>query len=100
MNTAIGPAASEPVEYMGLSREDLIELIQIQGDGPIRINFAGKATARRIARRVRPRVLVKIKKYSVGTPEEQSKNLVIEGDNLQTMATLYRIRGHVDLIQF
>ena len=29
---------------------------------------------------------------------EQARNLVIEGDNLQAMATLYRERGQVDLI--
>ncbi len=39
-----------------------------------------------------------VKKYSAGPVEEQAKNLVIEGDNLQAMATLYRERGQVDLI--
>ena len=34
----------------------------------------------------------------VGPEEERAKNLVIEGDNLQAMATLYRERGQVDLI--
>jgi adenine-specific DNA-methyltransferase len=39
-----------------------------------------------------------IKKYSAGLPEEQARNIVIEGDNLQALATLYRERGQVDLI--
>ena len=39
-----------------------------------------------------------IAKYSVGSPEEQAQNLVIEGDNLQGMVTLYGYRGQVDLL--
>lgn len=54
--------------------------------------------AARVARKVRPRVLRKVKKYSVGPPEAQAANRLIEGDNLQAMATLYRERGGVDLI--
>lgn len=92
------PESEEPIELAALSRSELIDLIQQQGEGPIRIQFVGKSTARRIARRVRPRVLEPIKKYGVGTPEEQSVNVLIEGDNLQAMSTLYKIRGHVDLI--
>ena len=34
----------------------------------------------------------------MGTPEEQCKNLLIEGENLQAMVTLYKYRGEVDLI--
>src|SRR5262249_17411459 len=33
-----------------------------------------------------------------GPEEEQARNQVIEGENLQTMITLYRERGQVDLI--
>jgi len=64
----------------------------------IEIGFAGKGNARRLARRVRPRTLRTLKTHSSGSPEEQARNLLIEGDNLQAMATLYRERGHVDLI--
>jgi len=88
----VNPALAE------LSRSELIEIIQQQGDGPIRIQFAGKSTASGIARKVRPRVMNPIKKYSAGTPDQQSRNLLIEGDNLQAMATLHRLRGQVDLV--
>ena len=64
----------------------------------IRITFVGKDNARQLARRVRPRVMSGIAKYSVGTAEEQARNMVIEGDNLQALVTLYRERGQVDLI--
>lgn len=81
-----------------LTREELIDLVEAQGVGGIHISFVGKANARQIARKVRPRVLRPIKGLSVGDPESQARNLVIEGDNLQAMATLYKERGQVDLI--
>lgn len=84
--------------FADLSREELVELIEAQGEGGIRINFSGKANARQLARRVRPRITKTLAKYSVGDQEIQAQNLVIEGDNLQAMATLYRERGQVDLI--
>ncbi len=81
-----------------LSREELIELLEAKSEGGIRIDFSGKANARTLYRRVRPRVSRTIKKYSVGSDDDQARNLVIEGDNLQAMATLFRERGQVDLI--
>lgn len=91
-------ATTDENDLADLSRDELIELLEAQAEGGIRINFSGKANARQLARRVRPRVTKTIAKYSVGSPEEQARNLVIEGDNLQAMATLYRERGQVDLI--
>ncbi len=81
-----------------LSREELIELIEAGNEGGIRIDFSGKSNARKLPRRVRPRVCRTIKKYSIGSEEDQARNLIVEGDNLQAMATLFRERGQVDLI--
>lgn len=81
-----------------LSREELIALIEAQREAGVRISFSGKANARTLARKVRPRVQRPIKKYSVGSEEQQAQNLLIEGDNLQALATLYKKRGKVDLI--
>jgi len=82
----------------GLSHEELIALVeQVIGSG-ITVTFSGKANATRIARKVRPRVVRRIKTLSAGDAEAQASNLLIEGDNLQAMATLYRERGQVDLI--
>lgn len=81
-----------------LSRDELIELLEARAEGGIRIDFSGKANARKLARRVRPRVARTIKKYSIGPEDDQARNLVFEGDNLQAMATLYRERGQIDLI--
>ena len=81
-----------------LSRDELIELLEQGHEGRITIDFKGKANARHLARRVRPRIMRSVKKYSAGSENDQARNLVIEGENLQAMATLYRERGHVDLL--
>ncbi len=81
-----------------LTRDELVELLEATSEGGIRIDFSGKANARKLYRRVRPRAATTIKKYSIGSEEEQARNLVIEGDNLQAMATLFRERNQVDLI--
>lgn len=83
---------------LDLSREQLIELLQERAETGVRLNFSGKANARRLARLVRPRVLKNIKPLGAGDAEAQALNLIIEGDNLQSMVTLYRERGRVDLI--
>ncbi len=87
---------SEPLEL--LEKEELIKLIGTLARGGIALNFYGKRSALEIAKRVRPRVTRRISELHVGTPEEQSKNMLIEGENLQAMVTLYKYRGQVDLI--
>jgi adenine-specific DNA-methyltransferase len=103
--SAAEPAAPVPapqaVDLSGLeelSHEELIALVEETIGGGITITFSGKANATRIARKVRPRVTRRNKSLSVGPPAAQAANLLIEGDNLQAMATLYRERGKVDLI--
>ncbi|WP_370501339.1 site-specific DNA-methyltransferase [Mycolicibacterium sp. jd] len=84
-----------------LSKDELIEVIgRLQGEAEpgVKLTFPGKATARRITRRVRPRVQRTIAKYGAGPDEERAKNVLIEGDNLQALTTLYKERGNVDLI--
>jgi adenine-specific DNA-methyltransferase len=81
-----------------LTVEQLIEIIQEKTGAGVNLSFTGKQQARRISRLVRPRVQRRIAGLSEGTSEEQSANLLLEGDNLQALASLYRWRGHVDLI--
>lgn len=81
-----------------LDREDLIKMVKSMISGGVAISFYGKRSASQIVRKVRPRVTRVIKELNVGTPEEQSRNLLIEGENLQAMVTLYKYRGQVDLI--
>jgi adenine-specific DNA-methyltransferase len=79
-------------------RQDLIKLVKTMLGNGVALTFHGKRSALEICRRVRPRVMRREPKLHVGAPEEQSRNLVIEGENLQTMVTLYKYRGEVDLI--
>lgn len=81
-----------------LTKEELIDLVAEQAEAGVKVSFPGKAMSRRIGRRVRPRVQTTVAKYGAGPAEERARNLLIEGDNLQAMVTLYRERGHVDLI--
>lgn len=81
-----------------LTKDELIDLLREKVDAGVKVSFPGKALSRRIARKVRPHVQKTITKYGAGSDEERSHNLLIEGDNLQALVTLYRERGHVDLI--
>lgn len=81
-----------------LDREDLLKMLTSLAEGGVFINFYGKRAATEIARKVRPRVTRQVKDLHVGPPEEQCKNMLIEGENLQAMVTLYKYRGQVDLI--
>jgi adenine-specific DNA-methyltransferase len=81
-----------------MTREQLVELLLERQEGGVKLEFSGKSNARKMARKVRPRVQRSLKSLSVGDAEAQSRNLIVEGDNLQAMVTMYRERGQVDLI--
>lgn len=81
-----------------LDKEDLLKMVKTMMSGGIVLNFHGKRTAQEIDKKVRPRQTRIIKELCVGTSEEQSRNMIIEGENLQAMVTLYKERGQVDLI--
>lgn len=81
-----------------MSKEDLIDIIRSMVDGGVSINFHGKRISHEVFKKVRPRQTIIKKDLCVGEPEEQVRNLLIEGENLQAMVTLYKERGQVDLI--
>ncbi|WP_342427590.1 site-specific DNA-methyltransferase [Paenibacillus sp. FSL L8-0158] len=81
-----------------LDKEDLLKLVKSMMSGGVALSFYGKRTAKEIDKKVRPRVTRVIKALCEGPEHEQSKNLLIEGENLQAMVTLYKYRGQVDLI--
>lgn len=89
---------NEPDELELLTKDELIEMLLEKAESGVNLSFPGKAATRRIARKVRPRVQRTVDKYSFGSEEERSRNLLVEGDNLQALATLYRDRGQVDLV--
>lgn len=78
--------------------EGSADLPPSQQEEGIRVSFSGKDIARKLARKVQPRTSRRLAKYSCGNDEEQARNQVIEGENLQAMVTLYRERSQVDLI--
>jgi len=81
-----------------LDKEDLIKLLKSVLQQGVSVNFHGKRVAAEIYKRVRPRVMKTIRELNVGSATEAARNLLIEGENLQAMVTLYKYRGEVDLI--
>ena len=78
--------------------EQLIEMIREKTGAGVNLSFPGKVLARQLGRRVRPRALRTVKAHGAGDEDARAKNLLIEGDNLQALASLYREKGQVDLI--
>lgn len=85
-------------ELESLPVEQLIEMIRERTGAGVNLSFPGKVLARQIGRRVRPRTQRTVKSLSAGDEDGRSRNFVIEGDNLQALASLYRERGQIDLI--
>ncbi|MFE3838903.1 hypothetical protein [Pseudogemmobacter sonorensis] len=86
------------VDLETLPVEQLIELIREKTGAGVNLSFPGKVLARQIGRRVRPRNQRTIKSLSAGDEVSRSRNLIIEGDNFQALASLYRERGQIDMI--
>jgi hypothetical protein len=64
------PSSPPPVDLSaleGLSHEELIALVEEAIGGGITVTFSGKANATRIARKVRPRVVRRIKTRGSGS---------------------------------
>lgn len=88
-------------DYDKLSREDLIRLLMDRDGeelGGIRLTYPGQAPPWQIVRRVQPRAQKIERKLSFGDEAEQAKNLIVEGENLQALVSLYKYRGQVDLV--
>ena len=81
-----------------MSKDELIDLLQKMMNGGVSLSFNGKRTAQVIQRKVMPRVVKINKKLSFNDENGKCKNLIIDGENLQGMVTLYKYKGTVDLI--
>jgi len=88
----------DTTDLESLPVEQLIEMIREKTGAGVNLSFPGKVLARQIGRRVRPRVQRTNKSLSAGDAPGRSRNLLIEGDNLQALASLYRERGQIDFI--
>lgn len=88
-------------DYGTLTKDELVRLL-IERDGAdlggIRMTYPGQAPPWQIVRRVEPRSQRIDAKLSVGTEDEQSHNVLMEGENLQALVSLYKYRGQVDLV--
>ncbi|WP_417502352.1 site-specific DNA-methyltransferase [Marinobacter sp.] len=85
-------------ELESLPVEQLIEMIREKTGAGVNLSFPGKVLARQIGRRVRPRNQRTVKSRSAGDERGRARNLILEGDNLQALASLYRERGQIDMI--
>lgn len=82
-----------------ITAEELREFIaQLNKTNGIVLQYHGKWTVQQNQHKVRPRVPLMVRELCFGTPEEQARHLLIEGENLQAMTSLYSYRGKVDLI--
>src|ERR1022692_2760069 len=87
--------------YQDLRREELIRLLaerETEEAGGIRITYKGQRPPWQIVRKVKPRRQKIDTKLCIGSEEDQSCNLIVEGENLQAMVALYKYRGQVDFI--
>ena len=82
-------------ELSKLSREELERLAKSMMTSGVALSFHGKRSALQIAKKVRPRQTRREPRLHVGSPEDQAKNMLIEGENLQAMVTLYKYRVRV-----
>lgn len=88
-------------DYEHFSREDLIRLLRERDQdeaGGLRLTYKGQTPPWRIVRRVQPRSQKIEAKLSWGAEPDQACNMLVEGENLQAMVSLYKYRGQIDLI--
>lgn len=89
------------MNYDDLTREELLELLarrdREEGQGT-RLRYAGQRLPWHIVRQVQPRRWRIDYKLSYKAEEGYSDNLILEGENLQAMVSLYKYRNQVDLI--
>lgn len=89
------------VDYSKLSRDDLIRLLHERDGndvGGIRLTYPGQTPPWQIIRQLKPRSQRIEQKFCVGSESDQAENVLIEGENLQALVSLYKYRGQVDLV--
>ncbi len=73
------------------------ERIETGKDGII-MSYTGRTAPWQIIRQVQPKLTTIHDSLSIGEEIEQAQNIIMEGENLSAMVTLYKYRGQVDLI--
>ena len=87
--------------YEALTREDLLRILKeraTESKNGVRLTYDGQRAPWHIVRNVKPRRQCIVRELCAGSEAEQVKNLIVEGENLQAMVSLYKYRGQIDLI--
>ncbi len=91
--------------YEQLTRGDLIRLLEQHdaeraeaGKDGIIMSYTGRTAPWQISRQVKPKIAKINQRISVGDALAQSQNIIMDGENLSAMVTLYKYRGQIDLI--
>ncbi len=62
------------------------------------MSYTGRTAPWQIIRQVKPKLTKINQRASVGDAQAQTQNIIMDGENLSAMVTLYKYRGQVDLI--
>lgn len=81
-----------------MSKDELLEFAKKLISGGVTLSFNGKRTAQVIERKVMPRIVKIDKNLSFNIEKNKENNIIIDGENLQAMVTLYKFKGQIDLI--
>ena len=91
--------------YEQLTRGDLIRLLEQHdaeraeaGKDGIIMSYTGRTAPWQIIRQVKPKLTNIHQRSSAGDAQAQGQNIIMDGENLSAMVTLYKYRGQVDLI--
>ncbi len=91
--------------YEQLTRGDLIRLLEQHdaeraeaGKDGIIMSYTGRTAPWQIIRQVKPKLTKIHQRSSAGDAQAQAQNLIMEGENLSAMVSLYKYRGQIDLI--
>ena len=93
------------MSYEQMTRSDLIRLLEQHdlarseaGKDGIVMSYTGRTAPWQIIRQVKPKMTKINQRLSTGAVHEQAENIIMEGENLSAMVTLYKYRGQVDLV--
>ncbi len=91
--------------YEQLTRGDLIRLLEQHdaeraeaGKDGIIMSYTGRTAPWQIIRQVKPKISKINQRVSEGDAQAQGQNIIMDGENLSSLVTLYKYRGQVDLI--
>lgn len=66
-----------------MSKEELLEFAKKLVEGGVSLSFYGKRTAQVIERKVMPRIVKVNRSLSFNDDQENSQNIIVDGENLQ-----------------